>query len=120
MAEPGNSRGRAIFVATARRRIKSVLRLWRLYWLRLEVRLVPTEAQRLFALAMVIGVSCGLAAVAFHLAIDVAEHNLIDRAMAATGRPWMFWTIFTPTVGGMICGALLEYVVPEARGNGIP
>ena len=112
--------GVTVFVGAARRRLKTFVRLWRLYWLRLELRIVPTEAQRLFALTMVIGVSCGLAAVAFHLAIDVAEHNLIDRAMAATGNSWMFWTILTPTLGGVVCGALLEYVVPEARGSGIP
>jgi CIC family chloride channel protein len=109
----------AIFV-NAFRRLRTVVRLWRLYWLRIEMRLVPTEAQRLFALTVVIGVSCGVAAVGFHVAIDVAEHALIDRAMAVPDRWWMFWTIVTPTVGGMICGALLEYVVPEARGSGIP
>ena len=96
-----------------------MLRLWRLYWLRLQLRIVPTEAQRLFALTMIIGVSCGLAAVAFHKAIELAEHALIDRAMAQA-RWWAVWTIATPTVGGMLCGLLLTYVVPEARGSGIP
>jgi chloride channel protein, CIC family len=122
-ARPGFSPsqgGVTAFVGAARRRIKTALRLWRLYWLRLELRIVPNEAQRLFALTVIIGISCGFAAVAFHVAIDVAEHNLIDRAMGATGNSWMFWTIVTPTVGGMICGALLEYVVPEARGSGVP
>ncbi len=108
------------FVGAVRRRIKTALRLWRLYWLRFELRIVPSEAQRLFALTVVIGISCGFAAVAFHLAIDVAERNLIDRAMAATGHSWMFWTLVTPTLGAMLCGVLLEYVVPEARGSGVP
>ena len=110
----------AAFVSAALRRGRTVLRLWRLYWLRAELRLVPTEAQRLFALTMVIGVSCGLAAVAFHLAIGLAEHALIDRAMAGPDGWWRFWTIVTPTAGGMACGAVLTYVVPEARGSGIP
>ncbi len=113
-------RGPNAVVVTAYRRLRTILRLWRLYWLRLELRLVPTEAQRLFALTVVIGISCGVAAVAFHVGIDVAERALIDRAMSIPDRWWMFWTILTPTVGGMICGALLEYVVPEARGSGIP
>jgi CIC family chloride channel protein len=102
------------------RRIRTVLRLWRLYWLRVELRIVPTEAQRLFALTMLIGVSCGLAAVAFHLAIGLAEHLLIDRAMGAPDGWWRLWTIVTPTAGGLLCGALLTYVVPEARGSGVP
>ena len=32
----------------------------------------------------------------------------------------MVWVIGIPTVGGLICGLLLQYVVPEARGSGIP
>jgi CIC family chloride channel protein len=102
------------------RRLRSTLRLWRLYWLKLEVRLVPTQAQRLFALTLVIGVMCGLAAVAFHLTIHAAELALIERAMAAPGRTWIVWTILTPTIGGLLCGALLTYVVPDVRGSGIP
>ncbi len=102
------------------RRVRGVARMWRVYALRLELRIVPTEPQRLFALTMVIGLTCGLAAVAFHLSIRLLEMNLIARAMAAPGNSWMGWTIVTPTIGGMICGALLQYVVPNARGSGIP
>jgi hypothetical protein len=36
-----------------------------------------------FVLTLLIGVLCGLAAVAFHLAIQSAEALLIDRALAA-------------------------------------
>lgn len=32
----------------------------------------------------------------------------------------MVWTILVPTLGGIVCGALLYYVVPDARGSGIP
>lgn len=69
---------------------------------------------------MAIGVACGLAAVAFHLVIDFMEVHLIQRAMYAHESGWMAWTILTPTLGGLACGALLEYVVPRARGSGIP
>jgi CIC family chloride channel protein len=32
----------------------------------------------------------------------------------------IWWTILTPTIGGLLSGALLHYVVPGARGSGIP
>jgi CIC family chloride channel protein len=100
---------------------------WSLKWrsanaslLRLFLRLVPSESHRLFALTLIAGASCGLAAVFFHLSIIGTESRLIDRAMHASGRSWIWWTIFTPTAGGLLSGALLEYVVPGARGSGIP
>jgi chloride channel protein, CIC family len=102
------------------RRVRVALRLRNLYFLRAEIKFAPTEAQRLFVLTLIIGVACGFAAVAFHLAITLGQHLLIDRAMAARGRTWIAWTLVTPTVGAMICGALMQYVVPNARGSGIP
>src|SRR5262249_4649453 len=88
--------------------------------LRLFLRLVPSENQRVFALALIAGALCGLAAVLFHLSIIGTETRLIDRAMHAHGRTWIWWTILTPTLGGLVSGALLRYVVPGARGSGIP
>ena len=92
----------------------------RLYALRLRIWIAPTESQRLFLLTAVIGVACGLAAVGFHLLIRLLESQLIDRAIAAPGKTWIAWTIVTPTVGGLVCGAFLHYVAPRARGSGIP
>lgn len=103
-----------------RRRVRTLIRLWKLYLLRAEIRLAPTEAQRLLALTVAIGMSCGVAAVAFHLSIGFVERHLIDVAMSAPGRSWIAWTIVTPFAGALICGALLEHVVPNARGSGIP
>ncbi|MGB9181348.1 MAG: chloride channel protein [Pyrinomonadaceae bacterium] len=107
--------------------MKAFVRLWRprlrranTAALRLFLRLLPSEQQRVFALTILIGVLCGLAAVAFHLAIRAAESRLIGRAMSAQGRSWIWWTILTPTIGGLLSGALLQYVVPDARGSGIP
>jgi CIC family chloride channel protein len=97
-----------------------MLRLWRLYLLRLEIRLAPSETQRLFLLTIGIGAVCGLAAVAFHLAIEFVEVRVIDRALHAGGRVWIAWTVITPLAGGLVCGALLQYVFPGARGSGIP
>ncbi len=102
------------------RRVRRTLRLWRLYLLRLELRFAPSETQRLFLLTILIGSVCGLAAVFFHLAIEFVEVRLIDRALHAGGRAWIVWTLIVPLAGGLVCGALLQYVFPGARGSGIP
>ena len=88
--------------------------------LRLFLRLVPSESHRVFAVALVAGALCGLAAVSFHLGIIWTESRLIDRALTAPGRNWIWWTILIPTAGSLICGAILQYVIPGARGSGIP
>jgi CIC family chloride channel protein len=83
-------------------------------------RYLPNESQHLLALTIAVGVVCGFVAVAFHLAIDLGEHLLIERAMHASSPSWMVWTIATPVLGGLLAGALLTFVVPGARGSGIP
>src|SRR5574341_706900 len=88
--------------------------------LRLFLRLVPSETHRVFALTLVAGALCGFAAVLFHLAIIGTEHRLIERAMSAPGKSWIWWTILTPTLGGLVSGALLQYVVPGAEAVGCP
>jgi CIC family chloride channel protein len=87
---------------------------------RLVRRLLPSEAQRLFALTLAVGVVCGFVAVAFHLAIRASEAMLIERAFAAPGRLASVLIVVVPTVGGLIAGAMLTWVVPGARGSGIP
>ncbi len=89
------------------------------YALRAFLKLAPAERHRLFALTIVIGGVCGLAAVAFHSAIHGAELLMIDPALSAPGHSWIFWTIATPTLGALASGVLLHYV-PQARGSGIP
>ena len=100
--------------------LRTRLSLLRLYALRAELRFAPTEAQRLFILTIVIGVVCGFAAVGFHFAIATAERFLLRPAMEAPGHSWMFWAALSPAFGGLVSGVLLQYVVPGARGSGIP
>ena len=88
-----------------------------LSWL---IRRLPTEQQRLLAFTILAGGLCGLAAVAFHLTIGLLEKLFIDRANAASGHSWIFWTILTPGVGGLIAGLGLTYWAPAAAGSGIP
>jgi CIC family chloride channel protein len=81
---------------------------------------LPSEQQRLLAFTILAGGVCGLAAVAFHLTIGWLEALLIDRAIAAPGHSWIFWTILTPALGGLVVGLGLTYWAPAAAGSGIP
>jgi CIC family chloride channel protein len=105
---------------TAIERIGALLRRLQGRALRAELRLAPTESQRLLLLTLLIGAAGGLAAVAFHFAIELGERLLIDRALAAPGRSWIAWSILSPTLGGLLAGVLLHLVFPDARGSGIP
>ena len=84
------------------------------------VRIVPTERQRLLALTIISGGLCGLAAVAFHVGIDKMSALLIDRAISAPNYSWIYLTILSPTLGGLLAGLGLYYWAPGAAGSGIP
>ena len=84
------------------------------------VRRLPSERQRLLAVTILAGALCGLAAVAFHSSIMGLESLLIDRANHATGHSWIWLTILSPTIGGLIAGIGLTYFAPAAAGSGIP
>ncbi len=86
----------------------------------LALRGAPTEAQRLLILTMAIGVVCGLAAVAFHEAIRLAESAFLSLVERSTSRLWFFWLLFLPAAGGLVAGVLLTRFFPDARGSGIP
>jgi CIC family chloride channel protein len=88
-----------------------------LAWL---MRRMPNERQRLLAVTILAGGLCGLAAVAFHLSVGLAETLMIDRAAAASGHSWIWWTILSPALGGLAAGLGLYYFVPAASGSGIP
>ncbi len=83
-------------------------------------RHLVNEAQHLFALTILVGLICGLAAVAFHVAITAAENQMIERAIHVHGPSWMAWTVISPALGGLIAGPILTWIVPGARGSGIP
>jgi len=84
------------------------------------LRRLPSERQRLLAVTILAGGICGLAAVAFHLSIMGLEALFIERANAAPGHSWIWWTILSPTIGGLVAGVGLTYFAPAAAGSGIP
>ena len=102
------------------KKLRTAVNAVRLRLLRAELSLAPTERQRLFVLTLVIGAVCGLAAVAFHLVITKMERALSAQTAAAPGHTWIFWVVLSPALGGLVAGLLLEYVVPGARGSGVP
>ncbi len=81
---------------------------------------MPNERQRLVAIMIVAGGVCGLAAVAFHISVAWLYGQAIDRAASAPGHAWIWWTILTPAIGGVVVGLGLRYWVPAAAGSGIP
>jgi CIC family chloride channel protein len=84
------------------------------------LRLAPSEPQRIFGLTIVLGVACGLVAVAFHEAIRGAQALVIDRTLEGTWSQWIPALLLAPTIGGLIAGAFLRWVMPTAAGSGIP
>src|ERR1043166_3855529 len=103
------------------RRLRTRWRSIKLSFLRLFLRTVPSESHRVFSVALAAGGLCGLSAVSFHLAIIAAENNLIGRAFRNPSTPLSIWLIvLIPTAGALVCGVILQFVVPGARGSGIP
>jgi CIC family chloride channel protein len=88
--------------------------------LRRFLKLVPSERSRVYALTLLIGLASGLTALAFHSSIRWATHALLDHALALPRASWIAWVLITPTCGALLAGVLLEYVLPNARGSGIP
>lgn len=83
-------------------------------------RATPSETQRVWLLTLAVGALSGLAAVGFHLAIQLAERVLIEPALDAGGHWWIVLGLAVPLGGGLVSGALLTYVFPNARGSGVP
>ena len=76
--------------------------------------------QKYFVLTVTIAIACGLVAVSYHLLIKLISANLIERAIAIQGPSRVPWMLIIPTAGGLAAGLLIHYLVPDARGSGIP
>ena len=82
-----------------------------------------TDTQRYLIIWIITGLACGLAAVAFHKAIDLVFH--LVRATAewmGEGSGYLFYVYLGgfPIIGGLLTGLILVYVEPSAGGSGIP
>ena len=78
------------------------------------------DSQRFLLLCILIGLSCGVAAVLFHWSIHSVFHFVWDLAESLGG--WKFNAVMlgAPTLGGLIVGLSVKFFAPEAAGSGIP
>ncbi len=96
-------------------------------WYRLQIRArrafnrIPLrENQKIYILTLLIGGFCGLAAVSFHLLLDFFQTHIIYAA-AASAHWWRIPALIViPAIGGLVAGAGMYFLAPEARGSGIP
>src|SRR5438093_10249551 len=85
---------------------------WR-QWLRSETRV-------LFVLTLIVGGLSGLAAVAFHRSIDLVYDRVLAPLLALPALERFGLIALLLVFTGLLVGLALEYVVPFARGSGIP
>src|SRR5882672_10611651 len=85
---------------------------WR-RWLRSETRI-------LFVLTLIVGGLSGLAAVVFHRSIDLVYDRVLAPLLALPALERFGLTALLLVFTGLLVGLALDYVVPFARGSGIP
>ena len=78
------------------------------------------DSQRFLLLCILIGLSCGIAAVLFHWSIHYLFHSVWDWATALGG--WKFYGVMlgAPTLGGLLVGISVKTFAPDSAGSGIP
>lgn len=76
--------------------------------------------QRFLLMCLLAGLLCGLAAVAFHFAIEFLFHNLWHFAQSQEPVAFIAIMIAAPTFAGLVVGVVSQKFVPEAIGSGIP
>lgn len=79
------------------------------------------DSHRFFFLSVIVGLSCGLVAVAFHLAIR-GVGDLVLRFPKSTEASLTAWIVLplVPALGGLLVGIGMARWSPNARGSGIP
>jgi CIC family chloride channel protein len=103
------------------------------FWELGQRRLKPQA--RLLALALLVGVIAGLGAIAFYTACQVVSHYGLDAVagyrsggpegegklswLPETNQPFTPWLLLVvPVAGGLLSGALVYSLAPEAEGHG--
>jgi chloride channel protein, CIC family len=79
-----------------------------------------SETRVLFTLTVVVGCLSGLAAVGFHLSIDLIATHLLDPLLGLPLERRIVLVLLLLVLVGLVVGVALDRVVPFARGSGIP
>ena len=78
--------------------------------------IAPTRGDRLFlVLSIFIGVLSGLLVVCFRMAIEWLNVLLLG----SVTHPGLYRLLLAPMLVGLLLGALVKYIFPQARGSGI-
>jgi CIC family chloride channel protein len=108
---------RWIFVNKPRQTLSELSTLWKVQVL---LRLLPRESARSFAATLVLGVLCGLVAVAFHGSLEwtsgkvLGLFHVLPRSLSAIGL------VLLPALAAWVSGILLVRSRLPAAGSGIP
>ena len=97
------------------------LKRWTMAKLSRRLRGHPVlQSEILILLTIVVSLVCGGLAVALHRVIELVAHvaHIGGEGIGGSWHPVVI--VLTPTLGGLLVGLLLRYVVPAARGSGIP
>jgi CIC family chloride channel protein len=76
--------------------------------------------QVMFVLALVVGLSAGLAAYVYFWMTEAAVRELVHLYRNAPGLLSSAALIITPAVGGLLTGYIFHYFAPDAKGGGVP
>jgi len=76
--------------------------------------------QRFMVLCVVVGLLCGLVAVAFHLSIHWLFGEVWHLAESLSLPGFIAVMLLAPTLGGLIVGLGVRFISPNAAGSGIP
>jgi CIC family chloride channel protein len=79
-----------------------------------------SDTQRFAVLCVFAGLLCGLAAVAFHLAIHSLFHWLWGQARGRDPYAFALILLAAPTLAGLLVGLGVRFFAAEAAGSGIP
>lgn len=85
-------------------------------WMRAKL----SDEQRFLLLCVLGGLLCGLAAVAFHLAIHHMFHWLWETARSQPQAGFCAIMLGAPTLAGLLVGIGVRFFAPNAAGSGIP
>lgn len=88
-------------------------------WLKKIKPFDPHQEQPLYIYA-IIGLLCGLAAVAFHISIHFVFTQVSEFQQSHSPVLSALLMILAPALGGLCVGLVVQYIEPSAGGSGIP